>query len=189
VFFQKRASPTALGEDANAAMDRYALGDDAAFAELYDLIGPKLLTFLERYAGNAAEDLVQQTFLQMHCARESYVTGAPVLPWAFAIARRLAIDSFRKRKREILDSGACEDILADFGLPDDALRSKRAAQIIHRTLEELPEAQRAAFELVKYDGLSFAQAAEVLGTTVMAVRLRAHRTYKALRAALEEDAE
>src|ERR1700690_3990365 len=125
-------------------MDRYASGDDAAFAELYDLLAPKLLGFLFRQTRNRAraEDLVQQTFLQMHCARESYVTGAPVLPWAFAIARRLAIDSYRKRKREIPDSGVCEDLLADFGLPDDTLRSKRAAQIIHRTLEQLPEAQR-----------------------------------------------
>jgi RNA polymerase sigma-70 factor (ECF subfamily) len=48
----------------------------------------------------------------------------------------------------------------------------------------LPEAQRVAFELVKHEGLSLAEAADVLGTTVAAVKLRAHRTYEALRAAL-----
>jgi len=172
-------------------MDRYANGDDGAFAELYDLIAPKLLAFLNRYTGQRAraEDLVQQTFLQMHCARDTYVTGADVLPWAFAIARRLAIDSYRKNKREVLDDSLDDAALAAVGglAPDDALRSKQAAHILQETIEALPESQRAAFELIKYDGLSVAQAAEVLGTTVMAVKLRAHRTYEALRGALRDD--
>ncbi len=171
-------------------MDRYALGDDGAFAELYDLIAPKLLGFLTRQTGQRAraEDLVQQTFLQMHCARDTYVTGADVLPWAFAIARRLAIDSHRKGKREVLDHTLHETTqLAEELAPDDVLRTKQAAQTIQETMESLPESQRVAFELIKYDGLSVAQAAETLGTTVMAVKLRAHRTYEALRGALREE--
>ena len=54
-------------------------------------------------------------------------------------------------------------------------------------MEALPESQRVAFELIKYDGLSVAQAAETLGTTVTAVKLRAHRCYEALRGALRDD--
>jgi len=174
---------------ASAAMDRYATGDDAAFATLYDLLAPKLFAFLLRRTGERAraEDLVQQTFLQMHCARETYVTGADVVPWAFAIARRLAIDAYRRSKREIAQSDA------DFGgvvaelAPEDVLGTKQAATIVVETLEALPEAQRVAFELIKVDGLSLAQAAETLGTTVTAVKLRAHRTYEALRGALRDD--
>src|ERR1700690_2020431 len=170
-------------------MDRYASGDDAAFAELYDLLAPKLLGFLFRQTRNRAraEDLVQQTFLQMHCAREAYVTGADVLPWAFAIARRLSIDAFRRGKREVQDNELQNTALAEHMTPDDMLRSKQAAELIQQTLEALPEAQRTAFELIKYDGLSVAQAAEALGTTVTAVKLRAHRTYEALRSALRDD--
>jgi RNA polymerase sigma-70 factor (ECF subfamily) len=170
-------------------MDRYADGDDAAFGELYDLIAPKLFGFLVRQTRNRAlaEDLVQQTFLQMHCARESYVTGADVMPWAFAIARRLSIDAFRRGRREVVDGDATLDALAADIAPDDALRSKRAAQALQDTLDGLPEAQRMAFELIKYDGMSLAQAAETLGTTVTAVKLRAHRTYNALRGALVDD--
>jgi RNA polymerase sigma-70 factor (ECF subfamily) len=171
-------------------MDRYALGDDGAFAELYDLIAPKLLAFLTRQTGQRAraEDLVQQTFLQMHCARETYVTGADVLPWAFAIARRLAIDSYRKNRREVQGDGLHEVAdLAEGLAPDDVLRTKQAAHAIQETMEALPESQRVAFELIKYDGLSVAQAAETLGTTVTAVKLRAHRCYEALRGALRDD--
>jgi len=168
-------------------MDRYASGHDEAFAELYDALAPKLFVFLCRQTGDRAraEDLVQQTFLHMHCARETYTTGADVVPWAFAIARRLAIDLHRRTKREVLD-GELQAAQAALDLsPDDALRSKEAARILQETLAALPESQRVAFELIKYDGLSLAQAAEVLGTTVVAVKLRTHRTYEALRGALE----
>ena len=170
-------------------MDRYASGDDAAFGDLYDLLAPRLLAFLQRQTGDAAraEDLVQQTFLQMHCARETYVTGADVLPWAFAIARRLAIDSYRRRKREVLDGDMEVASLVSELAPEDELRAKRAALLIHETLQNLPEMQRVAFELIKLDGLSVAQAADALGTTVTAVKLRAHRTYEALRGALRDD--
>jgi len=173
---------------ANAAMDRYASGDDAAFGLVYDALAPRLYPFLLRKTRDAgrAEDLVQQTFLQMHCARETYVTGADVLPWAFAIARRLAIDAFRKGGRERLsdDGASFEDELVSELCPDGALRTKRAALVIRSTLESLPEAQRTAFELLKLEGMTLAQAAETLGDSVTAVKLRAHRAYEALRAAL-----
>jgi len=173
---------------ASAAMDRYARGEDAAFGELYDLLSPKLLGFLYRQTRDRAraEDLVQQTFLQMHCARETYVTGADVVPWAFAIARRLAIDSYRRTKREVLDPDLDLAAMVDDTGPDDVLRSKQAAEMLQQTLDALPESQRVAFELIKRDGLSVAQAAEALGTTVTAVKLRAHRTYEALRSALRD---
>ncbi len=82
---------TATGSPATSAMDRYAQGDDAAFSELYDALAPRLYGYLLRQTRNnaRAEDLTQQTFLQMHCARGRFVRGADVVPWAFAIARRL----------------------------------------------------------------------------------------------------
>ncbi|HEX4514532.1 MAG TPA: RNA polymerase sigma factor [Polyangiaceae bacterium] len=173
---------------ASAAMDRYANGDDAAFGIVYDALAPRLYPFLLRKTRDVAhaEDLVQQTFLQMHCARATYATGADVVPWAFAIARRLAIDAFRRGDRErVSDDGASfEDALVSELCPDGALRTKQAALVIRRTLESLPEPQRAAFELLKLEGMTLAQAAETLGDSVPAVKLRAHRAYEALRAAL-----
>jgi RNA polymerase sigma-70 factor (ECF subfamily) len=72
---------------------------------------------------------------------------------------------------------------------DDLLHSKRVAREVERELARLPEAQRVAFELVKKDGLSMKEAAQVLGTTVTAIKLRAHRAYVALRAALGDSFE
>jgi RNA polymerase sigma-70 factor (ECF subfamily) len=178
---------------ASVAMDRYACGDDAAFSELYDLLAPRLSAFLLRRTRDASqtEDLLQQTFLQMHHARRHFGTGADVTPWAYAIARRLFIDAFRKRGRETVSAGEetdedCEGASPEAS-PEIAVGRRYVARRVERELARLPEAHRVAFELVQCDGLSMAEAAEALGTTVAAVKLRTHRTYLALRAALGEE--
>jgi RNA polymerase sigma-70 factor (ECF subfamily) len=169
-------------------MARYAAGDEAAFAVVYDALAPRLYGFLLRQTGGdaaRADDLVQQTFLQMHRARGSFVAGAEVVPWAFAIARRLVIDGYRRGRREVLDGDdAREEPPASQPAADDLVQAQEIATRIRRELARLPEGQRAAFELVKQEGLSLAEAAQALGTTVAAVKLRAHRAYEALRAVL-----
>jgi len=180
-------------EAASAAMDRYACGEDAAFSELYDLLAPRLSAFLLRRTRDAShtEDLVQQTFLQMHHARRHFGTGADVTPWAYAIARRLVIDAFRKNGRETVC--ASEDIdeeregMAPSASPEAIVGRQQLTRRVEQELARVPEAQRVAFELVQCDGLSMAETAEVLGTTVAAVKLRAHRTYLALREALGDE--
>ncbi len=173
-------------------MDRYAAGDDTAFEELYDGLAPRLLAFLSRYTNDRArvEDVVQQTMLQMHRARGRFERGAHVLPWAFAIARRLLIDQHRRGGREVLSPSADDnpaELLAALDAPADELTiARELVERIEDQLRRLPENQRVAFELVKRDGLSHAEAATALGTTVAAVKLRAHRAYEALRRALDD---
>ena len=176
-----------MSDAANAAMDRYASGDDGAFCVVYDELSPRLYGFLVRQTSDPAlaEDLLQQTFLQMHCARETYRAGMDVVPWAFAIARRLAIDAYRKRRRVVaIDPSDAEESLVSELCPDGALRAKRASLTVRATLDALPESQRTAFELIKLEGLTLAQTAETLGESIGAVKLRAHRAYEALRTAL-----
>ena len=178
---------------ADRAMDRYARGDEAAFSELYDALGPRLLSFLTRQTRDpeAAADLLQQTFLQMHGARGHFAPGGEVMPWAFAIARRLLIDRARRLKTAPVIDGVDSDEAAEPSsrepLADEALRQKQLGERLQQELERLPEANRAAFELVKRDELSMAEAAKVLGTTVGSVKVRAHRAYVALRAALGKE--
>jgi RNA polymerase sigma-70 factor (ECF subfamily) len=177
-------------------MDRYAAGDDAAFAAVYDAIAPRLYGYLLRQTREAsrAEDLLQQTLLRIHRARDRFILGAEVLPWAFAIARRLFVDSLRRDKHEVVaDTAAGPDAgPSNAPAPDELVQALELAARIDRVLATLPASQRAAFELIKQEGLTLAEAAEVLGTTVAAVKLRAHRAYEKLRAALgdlvEDDA-
>jgi RNA polymerase sigma-70 factor (ECF subfamily) len=71
-------------------------------------------------------------------------------------------------------------------MADDMVSAAELAERIQRVLAGLPSSQRVAFELIKQEGLTVAEAAQVLGTTVAAVKLRAHRAYEALRAAIAE---
>jgi RNA polymerase sigma-70 factor (ECF subfamily) len=182
-----RSARVSEGSAADRAMSRYASGDDAAFAEVYDAIAPRLYGYLFRQTRDhaRAEDIVQQTFLQMHRARGRFIPGAEVVPWAFAIGRRLLIDSARRGKREVLSKeesdGDADVSRSNEPAADDLVDAQKLAARVQRVLAGLPENQRVAFELIKQEGLSLAEAAQVLGTTVAAVKLRAHRAYEALR--------
>src|SRR5689334_6443221 len=92
-------------------MNRYADGDAAAFQEVYDLVIPRLEALFHRRTRDrgCAEDLVQQTLLQVHRARRSFVRGSDVIPWIYAIGRRLLIDSRRRRRNEVLFSSTDND--------------------------------------------------------------------------------
>ena len=189
------AKPSIDGAD--AAMERYSRGEDVAFAELYDAIAPRLLGFLRAVTrdGASTEDLMQQTFLQIHRARGSFLTGARVMPWASAIARRLVIDAARRRSVERLlfaDAPADDDprtyeASAALAAADELLHARRLEWRVQQRLETLPESQRTVYQLLQQDGLTHKKAAEVLETSVSAVKLRAHRAYAALRAAIRDE--
>jgi RNA polymerase sigma-70 factor (ECF subfamily) len=173
--------------EVDIAMERYGAGDEAAFAVVYDTLAPRLYGYFLRQTRDPsrAEDLLQQTMLHMHRARDRFIPGAEVTPWAFAIGRRLLVDGIRKSRREVL----VEEPEAQAGASpgpsgDDVVRARELASQVEGVLAKLPTSQRTAFELIKGEGLSLAEAAQVLGTTVSAVKLRAHRAYEALRSAL-----
>jgi RNA polymerase sigma-70 factor (ECF subfamily) len=175
---------------ADQAMDRYADGDAAAFAVLYDELAPRLYRYALRQTRSrtASEDVVQQTFLQIHSARDRFVRGASALTWAYAIARRLLIDAGRRRGREELrgegDLGA--EQASSAVAADEAMHRKQQERAARQDLERLPLALREAFTLVKLEGLSVAEAAEVLGITRGMVKIRTHRAKVALERALAE---
>lgn len=171
------------------------MGDDRSFEEVYDAVAARLFSYLRRNVRDAhrCSDLLQETFLQMHRARGTFLPGAAVMPWAFAIARRLVIDQERKARRSPPIADVSDPQLTPFedlaSHDDHAVLDRELELSFARELSRLPESQRTVFELLKRDGLSLAEAAQVLGVTVTAVKLRAHRAYVSLRAALGERAE
>ena len=138
---------------------------------------------------------MQQTLLQIHRTRGSFIPGAPVMPWAFTIARRLMIDAARRRRADQrlfadgpdrADGRAFDPADTTAAGADDLAHARRLARRVRDRLDGLPELQRTAYRLLHQDGLSLKRAAVVLGTSVTAVKLRAHRAYVALRAVLRE---
>lgn len=163
-------------------MEQYQDGDAGAFRELYALVSPRLLGYLMKMTRSraVAEDLLQQTFLKVHRARGAYVRGADPLPWIYSIAHRTFIDEARKTKRAIVKV-ADEDV-PDVAahVPDEPVDPELTKQALD-ALAQLPEQQREAVVLTKLDGKTVAEAAEIAGTTVGAMKVRAHRGYEALR--------
>src|SRR5512133_3870255 len=126
---------------ADRAMERYACGDEVSFIEIYDELAPRLHRFALRWTRNrsAAEDTVQQTLLQIHAARDRFVRGSAVIPWAYAIARRLLIDLSRRGGREELRGEHVVDAQepATSLSPDDALHWRRVEADAWRDLRSL----------------------------------------------------
>lgn len=173
-------------------MARYARGDDAAFGEVYDGLSARLYRYLHRLTKNpsTAEDLLQQTFLRMHHARARFHEGADVVPWAYSIARRAFLDHARRDKRWVpagdLDqegSGAPPSPLPD---AEAILSALELSGLVEQELREMPPVLREAFLLVREEELSMAQAAESVGVSVAAMKVRAHRAYERLRETLGE---
>ena len=166
-------------------MEAYVDGDTAAFDALYEQVASKVFGYLIRLTRERerAEDLLQVTFTKLHRARASYIRGAPFLPWLFAIARRAFIDERRRSKNRH------EDLSAHGTLPepepDLGSAQEDLSDALEQALARLPVPYREAIVLTKITGLSLSEAAEVLGTTPSAVKLRVHRGYKELRQHLE----
>jgi RNA polymerase sigma-70 factor (ECF subfamily) len=177
----------------NAAMDKYADGNDAAFGDVYDLLGPSLLRYFisKTRDQSRSEDLVQQTLMQLHVARRNYKRGTDVMPWAFAIGRNVMTDAFRKTRKEVLPLDA-DDFEATINrameresIPDDLAVTKQTIAKMREVYDELPESQRTPYELINGQDLSVSECAQVLGITDNAVKLRIHRVYEALRGILK----
>jgi RNA polymerase sigma factor (sigma-70 family) len=158
-------------------MERLQRGDAEACRLLLDDVGPALTRFLRaRVAIDEVEDVYQETFMALFQARHTYEPGRPLEPWLFAIARNLAADHSRRR----WSRASWEELTAE--LPELAEGDSPApAPDIERLLTRLPPAQREAFAMLKLDGMTLEDAAGRAGVSVGALKVRAHRAYRALR--------
>lgn len=175
----------------DAAMDRYACGDEQAFALLHRTLHPRLRAFFVRMSGShaVADDLVQETLLRLHRARATFASGSAVVPWVYAIARNVYVDHVRaaRARADVASPAPARGDTIDGRAHDGeavAIASE-AARTVERVLRALPATQREAFVLLRYEGLGIDEAAVVLGATPSAVKLRAFRAYEALRAELD----
>jgi RNA polymerase sigma-70 factor (ECF subfamily) len=159
-------------------MERLQHGDGDACRALLNDIGPAVMQFLRNRVANRdeVEDVYQDVFLAVYRARHTYEPGRPLEPWLFAIARNVAVDHARRHWAR----ARWEDLTPD---PPDRTASDSLAPApdLDGALAKLPPAQREAFSLLKLEGMSLESAAEHAGVSVAALKVRAHRAYKALR--------
>jgi RNA polymerase sigma-70 factor (ECF subfamily) len=194
------AAAMAGGELTDAdVMLRAKAGDEAAFDSLVQKYRRPMVSFMYRMAHNAAaaEDLAQEVFLRVYRSRQSYEATAKFTTWLYRIATNLAVNHARDTRHErpenmvSLDepdeeSGRTLDV-ADGTLSAEEMlvRQERLAAIRQR-VQGLPERQRIAVVMHKYQQMDYQQIAEVLKLSESATKSLLFRAYETLREQLKE---
>lgn len=168
-----------LGPDrVSALVERARLGDRDAFAQLYRAYHAPLFRVARFHVGDAAEDVVAETFLRAWAGIARYRdTGVPFVAWLHGIARHVLSDERAKRRRvepraELLEQG-------EVVMVEDRLTLAEA-------MNRLPEEQRQVLELKFLVGLTNSEVAAALGKTAGAVNAKQWRALEALRETLGE---
>jgi RNA polymerase sigma-70 factor (ECF subfamily) len=172
-------------------------GDDASFDFLLQKYRTPLVNFLFRMVRDqaTAEDLAQEVFLRVYRARKQYSPSAKFTTWMFRIATNLALNSvrdnrYRKMETSIDAPQSNEEANVTRDLParemriDEHLVEQARVDMIRRAVESLPEKQRVAVLLHKYEEMDYSEIARVLECSESALKSLLFRAYETLRVEL-----
>jgi RNA polymerase sigma-70 factor (ECF subfamily) len=177
-------------------MLRVKAGDDSAFHHLVEKFRRPLVGFLYRMARNhaVAEELAQEVFLRVYRSRQTYQASAKFTTWMYRIATNLAVnyarDTRRRRGEVSLDEpgegGMAFQVADDQPSAEQELLRRERRRAIRRHVEALPERQRLAVVMHKYQGMDYRQIAQVLKLSESATKSLLFRAYETLRESLKE---
>jgi len=175
-------------------------GDEQSFGLLLQRYRTPLVNFLYRMVRSReqAEDLAQEVFIRVYRAREEYVPSAKFTTWLFRIATNLALNSLRDHRHQKLEISMDAPVTADaeggdekpFEVADkhptieQEMVEEDRKKMIRHAIEKLPEKQRAAVLLHKYQELDYAEIAKILSVSESALKSLLFRAYETLRVEL-----
>ena len=176
-------------------------GDDSAFTELVHRHQSRVITLIYRFVSNEAEaeDLAQEVFLRVYRTRERYQPKARFSTWLYRIAANISLNALRSRSRrrainvpltydsDETQEGQTSEHVEDHRLPAPAARMEHAEvrDQIRTAVDQLPESQKVAVVLNKYESMSYEDIAAVMGCSTMAVKSLLARARSNLRDRLE----
>jgi RNA polymerase sigma-70 factor (ECF subfamily) len=197
----KTSSPGASQpqEDPDAALLlRFKRGDETAFEILVDKFKGPVFNYIWRQIGNMneAEDIAQNVFVQVYKSAPRYEPKAKFTTWLFTIARNLCLNEFRRRQRhplQSLDESISDDSTEERQFEDHSARSPSSKvtedelqEKINAAIQDLPENQKTALLLCRYEGLSYLEIAKVLKTSESATKSLIHRARETLKEKLSD---
>jgi RNA polymerase sigma-70 factor, ECF subfamily len=173
-------------------------GDSASFELLLQKYRTPLTNFLYRMVRNPAmaEDLAQEVFLRVYRARKRYAPNAKFTTWLYCIATNLALNSLRDERCHQMDvsldqpyetmdgEGAGLEVAERRASVEQKLIERDRAELIRRAIHGLPEKQRAAVLLHKYQELDYGEIARILECSESALKSLLFRAYETLRVQL-----
>lgn len=176
-------------------MLRVQEGDDSSFALLLEKYRNPIIHFLYRMVQNQAiaEELAQEVFLRVYRSRASYEPTARFTTWLFRITTHLALNHIRdRRKHQLLTPiDSPSETFTSIQLADKELTSEQRLLMqarlaeVRRAIEQLPEKQRSAVLMHKYQEMDYSQIAGALSCSEAAVKSLLFRAYESLRARLK----
>jgi len=183
----------ALERDAELML-RVREGDDTSFALLLERHRAPVVHFLHRMVQHPAvsEELAQEVFLRVYRSRATYEPTAKFTTWLFRIATHLALNWIRDGKKEKGQESLDQDVYEGIErqVPDkqptveqEMLYAVKLREV-RNAIETLPEKQRVAVVMHKYEGLEYSQIAKALSCSESAVKSLLFRAYETLRARL-----
>jgi RNA polymerase sigma-70 factor (ECF subfamily) len=175
-------------------------GDEQSFELLLQRYRTPLVNFLYRMvrAREEAEDLAQEVFLRVYRARKDYVPSAKFTTWLFRIATNLALNSVRDNRRQRMEVSLDAPVTVDAEDGDEKpldiaeknpnieqyLVEEARKKMIRHAIDKLPEKQRAAVLLHKYQELDYGDIAKILECSESALKSLLFRAYETLRVEL-----
>jgi RNA polymerase sigma-70 factor, ECF subfamily len=200
-FGEARLAGSAAADPSSdaAIMLRVAAGDESGFNYLVQKYHRPMINFLYRMVHNqaVAEELAQEVFLRVYRSRESYRAEAKFTTWLYRIATNLAVNHARDTKHEraaqsvYLDvpdeeTGTTPEVADDRPTLEQSLLKDERMAAIRKHVMALPERQRTAVLMHKYQGLDYKQIGEVLKLSESATKSLLFRAYQTLREKLKE---
>lgn len=157
---------------------RFSEGDAGAVGELYSAYGRAVFTVAFRALGNRglAEEAVQQTFLQAWRASGSFDADRDPGPWLYAIARRVAVDLYRRERRHL----SVDSLEPEVAVLSPSFEGTWEAWQVRTALDELSLDEKAIMRATHFLGLTHEETAERLGLPVGTVKSRSYRAHKKL---------
>jgi RNA polymerase sigma-70 factor (ECF subfamily) len=174
-----------MGPDPDAAlMLAFQQGDEGAFRTLYEMHARAMFAFCHHYVRDAAraEELAQDVFVNLYRARHRYRPEARFRTFLYRVASNHCLNELRRPEHAFRQAPGREDAAPEPDAlpsraagPEEEARGKALESAVRELLERLPEKQRAALVLCRFEGLSYEEIAQVLETTVSAVKSLVHR--------------
>jgi len=167
-------------------MKKVQAGHKEAYLELLDQIGPLIFRYISRRCNDQyfAEEVYQESLLNLHKARHTYDCQYPFEPWLYAITKNTLFKFLKKqtlqRQSDILDEEVSYSSTNHFNKTNQS--SSFDDQLdLESMLDTLPNDQKESIKLVKLEGLKMKEAANKLGISVSAMKVRVHRAIHQLR--------
>jgi RNA polymerase sigma-70 factor (ECF subfamily) len=174
-------------QQAASLMRQAQAGDQIAYASLLVLLTSICRRFVRGRLGEVVwvDDVVQETLMAVHGARQTYDPGRPFAPWFYAIASNRLVDVLR-RERRVNTREVPGDTLPELSASNATPREELDVDAIHAAVASLPGRQREVIESLKFQEQSVRDVATRLNMSESAVKVTAHRGYRALRRLLGE---